>query len=178
MPVLSIAANSLSNFHQYIIKSNKPQIYEQSYESLLFFPLVHMDGQFTDLPSHQLKSMSNSVVNYIFSNHLNLHFPNSMVIYTDGSVSRLSAGYSFYIPVRANISNDKLCRTPTSSTSDVDIWVFREHSTTTFIIMVGSEKIHCVAEMLVSTPATFNAVLLCDHIAYSFYSRHSDAENQ
>lgn len=92
MPVLSIAANSLSNFHQFIIKSNKPQIYEQSYESLRFTPLVHIDGQFTDLSSHQLKQMSNSVVNNILSNHLNLQFPNSMVIYTDGSVSRLSDG--------------------------------------------------------------------------------------
>jgi hypothetical protein len=65
-------------------------------------------------------------------------------------------------------SSDKLCRTPTGSTRDVDIWFFREHSITTFIIMVGPEKIHFVAEMLVSTPATFNVVLLCDHIAFSF----------
>ena len=36
--VLSIAANSLSNFHQHIIKYIKPQIYERSFESLLFPP--------------------------------------------------------------------------------------------------------------------------------------------
>jgi hypothetical protein len=98
MPVLSIAANSLSNFHQYIIKSIKPQIYEQSYDSLLFSPLIHIDDQFTELPFHQLKSMSSFMVNNIFSNHLNLHFPKSIVIYTDESVSQVSAGYSFYIP--------------------------------------------------------------------------------
>jgi len=97
MPVLSIADNTLSNFHQYIIKSIKPQLYEQSYDSLVYSPLIHIDGQFTDLSSHQLKSMSSSMVNNIFSN-LNLYFPNFMVIYTDGSVCRLSAGYSFYIP--------------------------------------------------------------------------------
>jgi len=38
------------------------------------------------------------MINKIFSEYLKLNFGNYITIYTDGSVSPLSAGYSFYIP--------------------------------------------------------------------------------
>jgi len=44
-------------------------------------------------------NMSFSMVNKIFSEFLKLNFDNFIVVFTDGSVSPLSAGYSFYIPV-------------------------------------------------------------------------------
>jgi len=97
LPVLSIAANSLYNFRQYVIRPNKFSLYEQSYESLLFTPLVHIEN-FFDMPSSMLTSMSSTFVNDHFSNYLNLNYPNFTIIYTDGSVSPISAGYSFYIP--------------------------------------------------------------------------------
>uniref|UniRef100_A0A2S2Q117 ribonuclease H n=1 Tax=Sipha flava TaxID=143950 RepID=A0A2S2Q117_9HEMI len=42
--------------------------------------------------------MSLPIVNKIFSEFLNMNFDNFVVVYTDGSVSHLSAGYSFFIP--------------------------------------------------------------------------------
>ena len=159
IPVLSIAANSLSNFYQYIIKSNKPQIYEQSYESLLFTPLVHIDGQFTDLSSHQLKQMSNSVVNNILSNHLKLRFPNTLVIYTDGSVSRLSAGYSFYIPeLHVSFANNL---PPTTSSFTAECYAIYEallfiSNTDPGNYLIATDSLSCLLA-LVSNP--FNSKL-------------------
>jgi len=58
--------------------------------------------------------MSLSVVNKYFSNYLNINYPNFTIIYTDGSVSPLSAWYSFYIPnIHVSFSNNL----PSSSSS-------------------------------------------------------------
>lgn len=63
MPILSIAANSLSNFHQYIYKSTKLPLYNQSFESLLFSPIVQFVNQFPYLSSQELKTISFRMVN-------------------------------------------------------------------------------------------------------------------
>ncbi|KAL4142166.1 hypothetical protein QTP88_004679 [Uroleucon formosanum] len=107
MPVLAIAANSLSNFHQYVLKSNKLPLYEQPYDSLLFTPSTQIDN-FSDLLCYmKLKSTSRFFVNNYFSNYFNLNYPNFIIIYTDGSVSPLSAGYSFFIPeLHVSFSNN------------------------------------------------------------------------
>lgn len=42
--------------------------------------------------------MSYSSANAVFSNFLRENFLNFIVVYTDGSVSPLSAGYAFYVP--------------------------------------------------------------------------------
>jgi hypothetical protein len=98
MLILSISDSALFNFHQYICKSSKLPLYEQSFESLLFSPLVRLDYQFLSLSSLELKKMSPPMVNKIFSEFLNMNFDHFIVVYTDGSVSPLSAGYSFFIP--------------------------------------------------------------------------------
>jgi len=47
MPILPILARALLNFHQYIFcKSSKLPLYEQSFESLLFSPLVRLENNF------------------------------------------------------------------------------------------------------------------------------------
>ncbi|KAL4126363.1 hypothetical protein QTP88_010585 [Uroleucon formosanum] len=58
MPVLSVIANILSVFHQYVMSSDKPPIYEQSYDSLLYSPPVHLGNLFSELSSKDLKNMS------------------------------------------------------------------------------------------------------------------------
>jgi hypothetical protein len=73
VPILSISASALSNFHQYICKSSKLPLYEQSFESLLFFPLVRLDNQFLSLSSLEFKKMSTPMVNKIFSEFLNMN---------------------------------------------------------------------------------------------------------
>jgi hypothetical protein len=92
MPILSIAANNLSNLHQYVINLNKFPLYEHPYDSLLFTPAVQIVN-FSDISVTELKSMPNSFVNNSFTSYLLLNFSNFIVIYTDGSVSPLSAGY-------------------------------------------------------------------------------------
>ncbi|XP_060846488.1 uncharacterized protein LOC132926168 [Rhopalosiphum padi] len=114
MPVLSDIANVLSVFHHYVMRSDKPPIYNQSYDSLLYFPPVHLCNLFSDLSSNDFKKMSHCMVNAAFSNHLFVNFPNFIVVYTDGSVSPFSAGYAFYIPeLRVSFSNNL----PSSSSS-------------------------------------------------------------
>uniref|UniRef100_A0A2S2QL67 RNase H type-1 domain-containing protein n=1 Tax=Sipha flava TaxID=143950 RepID=A0A2S2QL67_9HEMI len=49
-------------------------------------------------PSIDLKLSSPIVINNAFFDFLNSIFPDFIAVYTDGSVSPLSAGYSFYIP--------------------------------------------------------------------------------
>jgi len=78
MPVLSDIANILLDFYQYIICTDKPPLYEQPYDSLLYSSPVHMGNQFFFLSSDDLKKMPHSRVN--------------------AAVSPLSAGYAFYIP--------------------------------------------------------------------------------
>jgi len=54
------------------------------------------------------------MVNAAFSNHLIVNFPNFIVVYTDGSISPLSAGFAFYIPeLHVSFSNNL----PSSSSS-------------------------------------------------------------
>lgn len=98
MPILSILANALSNFHQYICKSTKLPLYGQSSKFLIFSSLVQLEKKFPYLFSQELIKMSNPVVNKIFFEFLRLNFDNFIVVNTDGLVSSISVGFSFYIP--------------------------------------------------------------------------------
>lgn len=48
MPVLPDIANLLSVFNQYVISKDKLQLYELSYDSLLYSTLVHLGNLFSD----------------------------------------------------------------------------------------------------------------------------------
>uniref|UniRef100_A0A2S2R880 RNase H type-1 domain-containing protein n=1 Tax=Sipha flava TaxID=143950 RepID=A0A2S2R880_9HEMI len=98
LPILPLTANSLSNFHQYILNSTKFPLYEKSYESLLFSPFVQTENNFFSLSSNDLQTMPVPMVNKIFSEFLNINFSDHIIVYTDGSISPLSTGFSFYIP--------------------------------------------------------------------------------
>ena len=158
MPVLSIAAYSLSNVHQYIIKSNKLPLYMQCYDSILFTPLVQIDN-FSDSSYIELKSMSLFFVNKLFSNYLNLNYPNFTIIYTDGSVSPLSAGYSFCIPeLHVSFSNNL---PPSSSSFTAECYAILE--ALLFIsnlapnnYLIASDSMSCLQSLL-SNP--FNSKL-------------------
>lgn len=98
MTILSFAANSIPPFSQFILNAPKLPPYDQSYDSLFSAPIIHITHTFLNLSSNDLKSMSHSIVNNIFVDYLNANFPNFTVVYTDGSVTPTSAGYSVYIP--------------------------------------------------------------------------------
>jgi hypothetical protein len=86
IPILAISAYSLSNFHQFILKSTKLPCYEQSYEFLLYSPSVLTDSNFSSLFSYDLQTMSHSMINKIFSAFLKENFRHYITVYTDGSV--------------------------------------------------------------------------------------------
>lgn len=93
IPILSITANSLSNFFQYITKSTKLSLYEQSYEPLLTLPSVHTENNFSSISSKELQIMSYPMVNKIYSEYLDANLCNYFSVYTDGPVFPFSAGY-------------------------------------------------------------------------------------
>jgi len=66
--------------------------------ALSYSPIVHINKQFLKATSKSLKSISPIIVNNFFLDYIQNNFPNSTLIYTDGSVSPLSAGYAFFIP--------------------------------------------------------------------------------
>lgn len=75
------------------MNSFKLPLYKQSYNSLFDYPHVQTENQFLNVSSTELKCMSFSLINKIFSHYINIHFPNFIVAFTDGSVLSLSAGY-------------------------------------------------------------------------------------
>lgn len=97
---LSLIANSIFPFHQYILTYSKPPSYVWtiSYVSLLNLPDVHLNNFLFGTLLLDLKSTSPTVINNFFSDFLYTNFPDFIAMYIDGSVSPLSAGYFFYIP--------------------------------------------------------------------------------
>ncbi|KAL4119211.1 hypothetical protein QTP88_012055 [Uroleucon formosanum] len=98
LPVLSLVANSVSPFHEYILTNIKLPIYEIGYQALLLPAQVLLVNPFPSLSSSELRVTSHAVINSLFTNFIDNNFADFIVVYTDGSVSPLSAGYSFYIP--------------------------------------------------------------------------------
>ncbi|KAL4099050.1 hypothetical protein QTP88_023545 [Uroleucon formosanum] len=98
LPVLSLVANSVSPFHEYILTNIKLPIYEIGYQALLLPAQVLLVNPFPSLSSSELRVTSPAVINSLFTDFIDNNFANFIVVYTDGSVSPLSAGYSFYIP--------------------------------------------------------------------------------
>jgi hypothetical protein len=98
LPVFSLTANNISPFHQYISTSMKFCVYEIAYEALMYSTQVHVVNIFPGFISTELRSTSSVVINYLFSDFIINNFTDFTVIYTDGSVSSLLAGYSFYVP--------------------------------------------------------------------------------
>jgi len=101
MPMLSNMACSLLDFKQFIIKLQRLPVHEINVDTLSFSPPIYINKLFLDDPAEHLKTLPSYTVDFrllefygvIWSN-----FPNSTVIFTDGSVSLLSAGSSFFIP--------------------------------------------------------------------------------
>lgn len=98
LPVLSIIANSISNFYHYIMNLANLLLYNQSYGSLIYSSIVHSGNRFSGLSSKDLSNMSHFAVIAAVSNFLSEHFLNFIAVYTDWSFFLLSVGYAFYIP--------------------------------------------------------------------------------
>jgi ribonuclease HI len=72
-------------------------MYEIGYDVILYSTHVLIADIFPGFSSLDLRNSSPVGINNIFSDFIVCNFPDFIVIYMDGSVSPLSAGYSFYI---------------------------------------------------------------------------------
>ncbi|KAL4098867.1 hypothetical protein QTP88_023385 [Uroleucon formosanum] len=97
LPILASTAYSLTSIRDFVINSKKLPLYEINYMALSYSPIVHTNRHFLNCTSKSLKSISPIIVNNLFLDYIQNNFPNSILIYTDGSVSSLSAGYAFFI---------------------------------------------------------------------------------
>ncbi|KAL4112254.1 hypothetical protein QTP88_016075 [Uroleucon formosanum] len=98
LPVLSLVANSVSPYHEFILTNIKLPIYEIGYQALLLPAQVLLVNPFPSLSSSELRVTSPAVLNSFFTDFIDNNFADFIVVYTNDSVSPLSAGYSFYIP--------------------------------------------------------------------------------
>lgn len=98
VPVLTSIAHSLLDSRNYILKVNKLPLYEANFLSLLFYPKINCEQNFLGHSIDFLKASSSNIVNGLFQDFIHNTFPLFILIYTDGSVSPISAGYSFFIP--------------------------------------------------------------------------------
>lgn len=98
LPILSSVAYSLTSTRNFIIKYNKLPLYDIDFQALFFSPLIHIEKNFLNQSPNSLKTISPLIVNNLFLDFVRDKFPNSTLIFTDGSVSPLSAGYAFHIP--------------------------------------------------------------------------------
>jgi len=86
------------NTRNHITHSDKLPPYEANFSSHLMAPTIHFNKTFFTHSIDFLKSLPHNFVNSLILDYTQNLFPLFILIFTDGSSSPLSAGYSFYIP--------------------------------------------------------------------------------
>jgi hypothetical protein len=82
-------------------------LYDTPFEALLLDVPSFIYLTFLGIPILTFRSFPSSTVNVLFKDFIKTHYPNYYLIFIDGSVSILSAGYYFYIPsVSMKFSNN------------------------------------------------------------------------
>jgi hypothetical protein len=110
----------------YILNSNSFPLYEANFPSLLLSPKIHYSKNFLSHSIDFLKTSSPIFVNGIFQNYIHKTFPLFILIYSDGLVSSISAGYSFFIPdLRISFTNNL---SPTASSYTAECFAIMNHS--------------------------------------------------
>ena len=98
LPVLASMAHSLISTRDHIYNSTKPPLYETNFNSLFLTPTIHFNKDFLKHSINFLKTSPPNFVNSLFIDYIQEHFSRFILIFTDGSSTPLSAGFSFYIP--------------------------------------------------------------------------------
>ncbi|XP_025418121.1 uncharacterized protein LOC112688914 [Sipha flava] len=98
LPILALTAHSLALIREYIIKSDKLPLYETNFPSLLLSPTIHFSKNFLEFPIDYLKIAQPNFVNGLFLDYIRNNFPDFILIFTDRSVTPLSASFTFVIP--------------------------------------------------------------------------------
>ncbi|KAL4154303.1 hypothetical protein QTP88_000450 [Uroleucon formosanum] len=136
LPVISLVANSVSPFHEYILTNIKLPIYEIEYQALLLPAQVLLVNPFPSLSSSELRVTYPAVINSLFTDFIDNNFADFIVVYTDGSVSPLSAGYSFYIPnLHISFTNNL---PPSSSSSLLNVLLLLKHTIVSLLSHIKS----------------------------------------
>jgi len=99
LPILASVAFSFSAFSPLVYRpSLRLQIYDTPYAALSFFPEVTVSPNFLGYSPKELPRLPQSLVDSLFNEYISYNVPSSVQIFTDGSVSPNSAGFSFFIP--------------------------------------------------------------------------------
>lgn len=100
LPILASIAFSINHFSSSIILPQKRlHCFDIPFEALTFLPRVHLLPLFKDFKFNSDKvNMPTLSINHIFNEFIKLNFHDYCLVYTDGSVSNNSAGFSFFIP--------------------------------------------------------------------------------
>lgn len=97
LPLLVSISKSFLSLSLIIYQSySRIQIYDTPYQALTSKPLILISPSIL-ITCQDLKIFLNAFINFIFNNFISLNFPNYFLVFTDGSVSSSSEGYSFYM---------------------------------------------------------------------------------
>ncbi|KAL4103296.1 hypothetical protein QTP88_018673 [Uroleucon formosanum] len=109
LPILASVASSFSAFSPLVHRpSLRLQIYDTPYAALLYVPEVTVSPNFLGYSPKELPRLSRTLVDSLFNEYISYNFRSSVQIFTDGSVSPNSAGFSFFIPSLNFSFSDKL----------------------------------------------------------------------
>lgn len=98
LSVLASYARNIQAAEQFIIRNhNCLPIFFASFSSIMAPLDTTIDPLFLNAPWKSLLFFGNALVNACFQHNINHNFPNSTLIFTYGSVSSASAGYSFFL---------------------------------------------------------------------------------
>ncbi|KAL4156135.1 hypothetical protein QTP88_000170 [Uroleucon formosanum] len=109
LPIFASVASSFSAFSPLVHRpSLRLQIYDTPYAALLYVPEVTVSPNFLGYSPKELPRLSRTLVDSLFNEYISYNFRSSVQIFTDGSVSPNSAGFSFFIPSLNFSFSDKL----------------------------------------------------------------------
>ena len=109
LPILASVAFSFSALSPLVYRSNsRLQFYDTPYAALSFFPEITISPNFLCYSPKELSRLPQTLVDSLFNEYILSNFPSFVQIFTDGSVSPNSAGFSFFIPSLSISFADKL----------------------------------------------------------------------
>lgn len=99
LPILASIFTSLTHLFLLIYRpKQRLQLYDTPFPALINIASIFISFDFLGYSFNDLQLLPNSFVNSIFTDFFNSNFPQTLAIFTGGSVSRYSTDFSFFIP--------------------------------------------------------------------------------
>lgn len=99
LPLLSSLIQCYAPIYNHVLKVDKLPLYDTPYDALTFLPSITVDPNFLGYTPSELHLMPPCFTNNLFNQYINDHYSSSILVFTDGSVSSSSAGYSYFFPL-------------------------------------------------------------------------------